>query len=213
MSGETIYQAVYVHLHGELKREFARSLRRGRSARKAQRNPDARSGRFVDPMTPLTERPAEVESRAVPGHWEGDLIVGAGSRLVALTIVERSTQYVVLGHLPVERTAEAVRDSLIAAFSGVPSSLRRTLTWDQGAEMSEHRSVAMSTNMKAYFCDPASPWQRGTNENTNGLPTPILTPAQRPQSAKPRRTHRHRKRTQRATPENPQLGHSRRTNV
>jgi IS30 family transposase len=169
VSGETIYQAVYVHLHGELKREFARSLRRGRSARKAQRNPDARSGRFVDPMTPLIERPAEVESRAVPGHWEGDLIVGAGSRSAVATIVERTTRYVVLGYLPVERTAEAVRDSLIAAFSGVPSSLRRTLTWDQGAEMSEHRSVAMSTNMKVYFCDPASPWQRGTNENTNGL--------------------------------------------
>jgi IS30 family transposase len=100
---------------------------------------------------------------------EGDLIVGAGSRSAVATVVERTTRYVVLGHLPVERTAEAVRDSLIAAFSEVPSSLRRTLTWDQGAEMSEHRSIAMATNMKVYFCDPASPWQRGTNENTNGL--------------------------------------------
>ena len=169
MSGETIYQAVYVHLHGELKREFARSLRRGRSARKAQRDPHARSSRCVDPMTPLTERPAEVEGRAVPGHWEGDLIVGAGSRSAVATVVERTHQYIVLGHLPVERTAEAARDSLITALSCVPSSLRRTLTWDQGAEMSEHSSVAMATNMKVYFCNPASPWQRGTNENMNGL--------------------------------------------
>jgi len=169
VSCETIYQAVYVHLQGELKREFARAFRRGRSARKSQRDPHARTSRFVDPMMLLTERPAEVESRAVPGHWEGDLIVGTGNRSAVATVVERATRYVVLGHLPVERTAEAVRDSLIAAFSGLPSSLCRTLTWDQGAEMSQHRSVAMATNMEVYFCDPASPWQRGTNENTNGL--------------------------------------------
>jgi IS30 family transposase len=169
VSDETIYQAIYVHLHGELKREFPRSLRRGRSVRKPQRGPNARTGRFVDAMTLLTDRPAEVESRLVPGHWEGDLIVGAGSQSAVATVVERITRYVVLGHLPVERTAEAVRDSLIEAFSEVPSSLRRTLTWDQGAEMSEHRNIAMATNMKVYFCDPASPSQRGTNENTNGL--------------------------------------------
>lgn len=169
VSDETIYQAIYVYLHGELKREFARSLRRGRSARKRQREPNARTSRFVDPMTPVAERPAEVENRAVPGHWEGDLIIGTSNRSAVATVVERTTRYVVLGYLPVERTAEAVRDSLIAAFSGLPASLRRTLTWDQGAEMSEHRGVTMATNMKVYFCDPASPWQRGTNENTNGL--------------------------------------------
>lgn len=169
VSDETIYQAIYVHLHGELKREFARSLRRGRSARKRQREPNVRTSRFVDPMTPLAERPAEVENRAVPGHWEGDLIVGTSNRSAVATVVERTTRYVVLGHLPVERTAEAVRDSLIAACAGLPASLRRTLTWDQGAEMSEHRGITMATNMKVYFCDPASPWQRGTNENTNGL--------------------------------------------
>lgn len=169
VSGETIYQAIYVHAKGELKREFARSLRRGRSVRKPHRDPNARTTRFVDPMTPLTERPVEVESRAVPGHWEGDLILGAGSRSAVATIVERASRYVLLGHLPIERTGEAVRDSLIAAVSDLPAGLRRTLTWDQGSEMSEHGGFTMATDMQVYFCDPASPWQRGTNENTNGL--------------------------------------------
>ena len=169
VSCETIYQAIYVHAHSELKRELARSLRRGRSRRKPHRDPQARTSRFADPMTPLSERPAEVEDRAVPGHWEGDLILGAGSRSAVATVVERTTRYLVLGHLPVERTAEAVRDSLISALADLPAGLRRTLTWDQGAEMSEHRTFTMATDMAVYFCEPASPWQRGTNENTNGL--------------------------------------------
>ena len=169
MSAETIYQAIYVHAHGELKRELARSLRRGRVRRKPHRDPRARTTRFVDEMTPLSERPAEVEERVLPGHWEGDLILGAGGRSAVATVVERASRYVVLGHLPIERTAEAVRDSLIAALGHLPDCLRRSLTWDQGAEMSEHRSFSMATDMSVYFCDPASPWQRGTNENTNGL--------------------------------------------
>ena len=169
VSCETIYQAIYVHAHGELKRELASSLRRGRSRRKPQRDPQARTNRFTDPMTPLSERPGEVEDRAVPGHWEGDLILGARSGSAVATLVERSTRYLVLGHLPVERTAEAVRDSIVAALAGLPAALRRTLTWDQGAEMSEHRTFTMATDMAVYFCEPASPWQRGTNENTNGL--------------------------------------------
>ena len=169
VSAETIYQAIYVHAHGELRRELSRSLRRGRSVRKPHRDPNVRTTRFVDPMSPLAERPAEVDGRAVAGHWEGDLIIGTSNRSAVATVVERSTRYVVLGHLPIERTAEAVRESLIAALSGLPASLRRTLTWDQGAEMSEHRSFSIATDMQVYFCDPASPWQRGTNENTNGL--------------------------------------------
>ena len=169
VSCETIYQAIYVHAHGELKRELARSLRRGRARRKPHRDPLARTSRFTAPMTPLSQRPAEVEDRAVPGHWEGDLILGAGSRSAVATLVERTTRYLVLGHLPVERTGEAVRDSIVAALALMPTGLRRTLTWDQGAEMSEHRAFTMATDMAVYFCEPASPWQRGTNENTNGL--------------------------------------------
>jgi len=169
VSCETIYQAVYVHARGELKRELARSLRRGRGARKPHRDPQARTGRFVDPITPLAQRPAEVEDRVLPGHWEGDLIVGGRQRSAVATLVERTTRYTILGHLPVERTAEAVRDSLVTALADLPAELRRTLTWDQGAEMSEHRAFTTATNMQVYFCDPASPWQRGTNENTNGL--------------------------------------------
>ncbi|NYI40411.1 IS30 family transposase [Demequina lutea] len=169
VSPETIYQAIYVHAHGELKRELAASLRRGRKRRKPHRDPEARTSRFTDPMTPLTDRPAEVEDRALPGHWEGDLILGAGNGSAVATVVERATRYVVLGHLPIERTAEAVRDSLVTALVGLPVGLRRTLTWDQGAEMSEHKAFAVATDMAVYFCDPASPWQRGTNENTNGL--------------------------------------------
>lgn len=169
VSCETIYQAIYVHAHGELKRELVASLRRGHPRRKPHRDPQARTSRFTDPMTPLAERPAEVEDRTVPGHWEGDLILGAGSRSAVATLVERTTRFVVLGHLPIERTADAVRDSLVTALGQLPASLRRTLTWDQGAEMSEHRAFSMATDMAVYFCEPASPWQRGTNENTNGL--------------------------------------------
>ncbi len=117
-------------------------------------------------MTPLWQRPNDVEDRAIPGHWEGDLILGASSGSAVATLVERTTRYVLLGHLPIERTADAVRDSLIAALSEMPAKLRRTLTWDQGAEMSEHRTFTIATDMAVHFCEAASPWQRGTNENT-----------------------------------------------
>jgi IS30 family transposase len=169
VSCETIYQAIYVHANGELRRELAGSLRRGRGRRKPHRDPQSRTRRFVDEMTPLAQRPADVEARTVPGHWEGDLILGAGSSSAVATLVERSTRYTLLGHLPLERTGDAVRDSLVATLREMPTTLRRTLTWDQGAEMSEHRAFSLTTNMTVYFCDRASPWQRGTNENTNGL--------------------------------------------
>ena len=169
VSVETIYQAVYVHARGELTKELTAQLRRGRRRRKPQKSASARTSRFTDTMTPLSERPTEVDNRAIPGHWEGDLIIGAGSGSAVATLVERTSRYVVLGHLPIERTADAVRDSIVTAFSVLPAQMRRTLTWDQGAEMSEHRSFSMATDMAVYFCDPGSPWQRGTNENTNGL--------------------------------------------
>jgi IS30 family transposase len=169
VSAETIYQAIYVHARGELKRDLARQLRRRRLARKTNRNPNARRPRFVDPMASIGDRPAEVEDRAVPGHWEGDLIVGAGGTSAMVTLVERSSRLVLLGHLGKERNSDAVRDSLVQAVSALPEVLRQSLTWDQGAEMSEHRSFSVATDMAVYFCDPGSPWQRGSNENTNGL--------------------------------------------
>lgn len=169
VSTETIYQAIYVHARGELKRELGKQLRRGRSARKPHKQPDARRPRFVDPMTAISHRPAVAETRDVPGHWEGDLIIGAAGGSAIATLVERSSRYVMLGHLGRERNADAVRDSLITTVGRLPEALRETLTWDQGAEMAEHRAFSMATDMEVYFADPGAPWQRGSNENTNGL--------------------------------------------
>lgn len=169
VSTETIYQAIYVHARGELKRELGRQLRRGRAARKPRKQPDARRPRFVDPMKAISERPADVEARAIPGHWEGDLIIGASGGSAIATLVERSSRYVMLAHLGRERSANAVRDSLITTVAHLPKTLRGTLTWDQGAEMAEHKAFSMATNMDVYFADPGAPWQRGSNENTNGL--------------------------------------------
>nr|WP_133907324.1 IS30 family transposase [Actinophytocola oryzae] len=169
VSTETIYQAIYVHARGELKRELGRQLRRGRAARKPRKQPDARRPRFVDPMKAISDRPAHVASREVPGHWEGDLIIGAAGGSAIATLVERSSRFVLLGHLGRERSADAVRDSLITTVAHLPDSLRGTLTWDQGAEMAEHKAFSIATNMDVYFADPGAPWQRGSNENTNGL--------------------------------------------
>jgi len=169
VSTETIYQAIYVQARGGLKRERVAALRSGRTRRKPHRTVEQRAHRFTDPMVMISERPAEVEDRAVPGHWEGDLILGAGNRSAILTLVERSTRYVLLGHLPGGHTAEQVRDVLVPLIGTLPEHLRKSLTWDQGAEMAGHRAFSIATTVPVYFCDPASPWQRGSNENTNGL--------------------------------------------
>ncbi len=169
VSHETIYQALYFQARGGLKREVAQALRTGRTRRKPHRRPDQRTHRFIDPMIMISERPAEVADRAVPGHWEGDLIMGEANKTAIATLVERATRYTLLIHLPHGHDAEVVRDGLIQTISTLPTHLRGSLTWDQGAEMARHKQFSMATDMTVYFCDPASPWQRGTNENTNGL--------------------------------------------
>jgi len=169
VSHETIYQALYFQARGGLKRELTQALRSGRTIRKPHRLPDQRTHRFVDPMIMISERPADVEDRAVPGHWEGDLIMGEANKTAIATLVERTTRYTLLVHLPDGHHAEAVRDGLITTVATLPAHLRGSLTWDQGCEMARHKQFSMATDMAVYFCDPASPWQRGTNENTNGL--------------------------------------------
>ncbi len=169
VSTEAIYQAIYVQARGGLKREVVAALRSGRTRRTPHRTIEQRTPRFAEPMVMLSERPAEAEDRAVPGHWEGDLILGTGNRSAIVTLVERSTRYVLLGHLPAGHTAEAVRDVLVPLIETLPAHLRKSLTWDQGAEMAGHRAFSIATNVPVSFCDPASPWQRGSNENTNGL--------------------------------------------
>jgi IS30 family transposase len=166
VSHETIYQALYFQARGGLKREVVTALRTGRTRRKPRRDPAQRQSRFVDDMLMISERPAEVEDRAVPGHWEGDLIMGAGNQSAIATLVERTTRYTLLVHLPGSHEAEPVRDGLIKAMQTLPQHLRGSLTWDQGCEMARHKQFSIATDMTVYFCDPHSPWQRGTNENT-----------------------------------------------
>jgi IS30 family transposase len=167
VSHETIYQSLFVQGRGALRAELARYLRTGRARRQPAGRVSA-AGRLKD-MVLISARPPEVEDRAVPGHWEGDLILGRYARSAIGTLVERQTRFAVLVRLPHGRTAEAVKDALILAVEGLPEQLRRSLTWDQGKEMAAHGPFTIATGVQVYFCDPHSPWQRGTNENTNGL--------------------------------------------
>ena len=168
VSHETIYQSLYVQGRGALRRELAVCLRTGRALRKPRRKADERRGR-ISGMVMISERPAEVADRAVPGHWEGDLIMGAGNASAIGTLVERSTRFVLLLHLPRGHGPAAVAAAMTEAMATLPAQLRRSLTWDQGREMAAHQQISLATDLAIYFCDPHSPWQRGSNENTNGL--------------------------------------------
>jgi IS30 family transposase len=185
ISHEAIYQALYVQGRGALKRELTQCLRTGRALRVPRARTRGRGKSFVTSEILVSERPAEAEDRAVPGHWEGDLIIGLNRSAIG-TLVERTTRFTMLLHLPpmeghgttlrekngpalAGHGAEAVRDAIARTITKLPEQLRRSLTWDQGAEMSQHAKLKIDIGLNIYFCDPHSPWQRGTNENTNGL--------------------------------------------
>jgi IS30 family transposase len=185
VSHEAIYQALYVQGRGALRRELTQCLRTGRALRVPRPRSRGRGKSFVTPEILISERPAEAEDRAVPGHWEGDLTLGLGGSAIG-TLVERTTRFTMLLHLPrmpghedgvrvkngpalAGHGAEAVRDAITRTITTLPEQLRRSLTWDQGAEMTQHARLRIDTGVRVYFCDPHSPWQRGTNENTNGL--------------------------------------------
>ena len=167
VSPETIYQSLYVQGRGALRKELAACLRTGRAIRR-NRSRVTRPGGIADKVM-ISERPAEAEDRAVPGHWEGDLIIGKNGRTAVGTLVERATRYVMLLHLPGDHTAETVRTAMTAKIKTLPEHLVRSITWDQGTEMAQHTQFSIDTGIAIYFCDPHSPWQRGSNENTNGL--------------------------------------------
>jgi IS30 family transposase len=165
ISHETIYRSLYVQSRGELRWQLSKKLRTGRRTRRAQGRVEAR-GRISE-MVPIAQRPPEVDERRVPGHWEGDLLVGAGGRSAVVTLVERQTRFVLLAALE-DQTTLHVTDVLAERIAQLPAHVARTLTWDQGREMAAHKRFTSQTGIEVYFCDPHSPWQRGSNENTNG---------------------------------------------
>ncbi|MCB8958542.1 MAG: IS30 family transposase [Nocardioides sp.] len=169
VSHETIYQSLFVQTKGELKRELTAHLRSRRTRRKAQTGGAKRITLGITDDIRISARPAEADDRAVPGHWEGDLLLGGTGKGAVITLVERSSRFVLLAPLPGRHTAEIARMSLAQMIATLPVELRKSITWDRGSEMAQHARFKVDTGIQIYFCDPQSPWQRGTNENTNGL--------------------------------------------
>jgi transposase, IS30 family len=169
VSHETIYQALFVQGKGSLRAEVNAALRCGRARRRRRRSRSTEARGKIAGMINISERPAEAADRAVPGHWEGDLIIGAGGASAVVTLAERASRFAMIIALPRGRTADQVADALTRHITALPAALRRTLTWDCGKEMSRHADFTIATGLPVYFADPHSPWQRGTNENTNGL--------------------------------------------
>jgi IS30 family transposase len=167
VSHETVYASLFVQGRGELRRELHRCLRTGRARRRSRTEIEHRGK--IPNMVMISERPAEVEDRAVPGHWEGDLIIGKAGQSAVGTLVERTSRFVILLHLPDGRAAEKVNEAMRKAIIDLPAEFVRSITWDQGKELSSHVAFTVDTGVQVYFCDPHSPWQRGSNENTNGL--------------------------------------------
>jgi IS30 family transposase len=167
VSHETIYRSLFVQARGALKKELIGHLRSQRSYRRPRHASDGRRGERIIDAVSISQRPAEAEDRAVPGHWEGDLVEGSRGTFIA-TLVERRSRFVILIKLSEKRT-EAVVEALVKAVRKLPTALRKSLTWDRGSELADHAKFTVATDVKVYFCDPYSPWQRGSNENTNGL--------------------------------------------
>jgi transposase, IS30 family len=169
VSHETIYQSLFIQARGQFRKDLTAYLRSARTKRQPHRAIDSARGRQLTGMISISQRPAEADDRAVPGHWEGDLLMGAYNRSAIVTLVERSTRYVLLARLEGRHDAATTCAALTATISRLPIQLRRSLTWDQGREMADHADFTIATDVAVYFCDPHSPWQRGSNENTNGL--------------------------------------------
>ena len=220
ISPEAIYQSLYVQGRGALKRELTACQRTGRALRVPRARACGRGKRFVTDEVMISQRPAEAADRAVPGHWEGDLILGLGSSAIG-TLVERSSRFTMLLHLPpmqgrdgprvkdgpalTGHGAQAVRDAIVAAMTTLPGELRRSLTWDQGAEMAHHAQLRIATGLEVYFCDPQSPWQRGSNENTNGLLRQYFPKGHRSRPPRPRRPRCRRRGTEHAAAQDARL--------
>ncbi len=209
VSHETIYQSLFVQTKGELKRELTAHLRSRRTARKAQTGAAKRVTLGITDDIRISARPAEADDRAVAGHWEGDLLLGSTGKGAVVTLVERSTRFVLLAPLPGRHTAEVVRWTLNEMIATLPPSLRKSITWDRGSEMAQHARFTVDSGIPIYFCDPRSPWQRDSNENTNGLLRQYWPKGEGPAAPHHGSVRRRRAAAQHPPPQDPAMADSR----